>query len=440
MKESFLQQVSIIIPIANGDLSWKELLPCLKSAFGKAEILLVSEQNPLQYETSYLKWIPSPQGRAIQMNTAAKKATREILWFLHADSHFDEMAITQLARNFLNSPNALHYFHLSFHSGSFLMKLNEWGVFLRSSFLKMPFGDQGFAMKKDLFHLLYGYDENAPYGEDHHFVWKCHRFKIPLKRVRASLKTSARKYQGKWLKTTIKHLFLTYKQAWEQMKLLLIPPKKTAIACFVKTPGVSELKTRLAKSIGREKAQEFHSLSCQTLARTLKKVRGQSDSFYPYWSVAEDKARSFDIWKDFFTLSQGGGELGQRLHYSYQTLRQIYQQVLFIGADSPQLSTEIIQKALLALNSHDFVLGPAQDGGYYLFGGKLKLEYEDWLSVPYSTEKTLSVFQSILEKKGSVALLGPLTDVDTIDELKKLKEIIQHKEESSELKIFLSQF
>ena len=152
------------------------------------------------------------------MNRAAQEAHGKYLWFLHADSRFEQDAIDVLVARLSAHPEAFFYFKLKFsESQNPVVALNAHGANLRSKFLKMPFGDQGFCFSHELFLRLGGYDENAPYGEDHLLVWAARHAKVPIVELPAWIATSARKYEvNGWTRTTLKHVWLTTKQATPQ--------------------------------------------------------------------------------------------------------------------------------------------------------------------------------------------------------------------------------
>lgn len=189
----------------------------------------------------------------------------------------------------------------------------------------------------------------------------------------------------------------------------------TAIAIFVKTPFLSPVKTRLTEGIGEKKSLEFYHLSLKAVQEVVKSVE-----VIPYWAVAEEKGLTEPLWQDFKALWTGEGGLGERQHHIYETLLQNHDRVLLIGADAPQLSKNILEQAIIALDTHDFVIGPARDGGYYLFGGRISTEQKIWTSVPWSTSMTRERLESVLPKKP--AHLQMLTDVDTAGDLDYLAE------------------
>jgi GT2 family glycosyltransferase len=183
-----LENVSIIIPVHKSELYLEILLAELEPIKGQAEIIISSEGT-----------------RAKSLNQGAKKATREFLWFLHADSQVSSTNIEALQKSLKELPDALHYFVLRFDKkASFLMPLNAWGANLRSKFLGMPYGDQGLCLSKNQFELIGGYPEDVPYGEDLVLVLRAKKLGIKLNKIPSKLLTSARKYQEYgWLKVTL---------------------------------------------------------------------------------------------------------------------------------------------------------------------------------------------------------------------------------------------
>lgn len=215
-----LQQLSIIIPFAPNDAAWKALLPDLKTLPPGAEIILVAASEPEKQDAEQsrlpanMKVIASKPGRAVQMNAGARAAKNPCLWFLHADSRVDDSCLKAIDA-FDFSRKALGYFGLRFQSdGPRRMGINTLGVWFRSHFLRIPFGDQGFVIAKTCFEMLGSYREDLSSGEDHAFVWTARKKGVQLKHLKASIQTSARKYAlNGWGKTTRHHLLETWRQA-----------------------------------------------------------------------------------------------------------------------------------------------------------------------------------------------------------------------------------
>ena len=208
-------------------------------------------------------------------------------------------------------------------------------------------------------------------------------------------------------------------------------PRQGAIAIFVKTPGYSPLKTRLAESIGETLAEQFHQLSAKAVEAVVRAVALQKPVF-PFWAVAEEAALSDPLWKQFPTISQGTGDLGTRLAYVNQSLSATYDYVIFLGADAPQLPVASLATAVEYLSvitdRPRFVIGPACDGGFYLFGSQICLTQEAWLNVPYSASNTAEKLREQIQGRGDILELPILTDVDTVHELKKIKQEVSDME------------
>ena len=203
--------LSIVIPVGPNETGLDFLLKDLEQ-FVDFEVILVGTHKltPIT-KIKNLKCLVSEVGRGPQLNTGAEKCEGEFIWFLHADSRIKESAYKKLLLSLKKYPHDIHYFDLKFN-GPGKMLINEWGAKLRSDLLGMPFGDQGISLKKEIFTQVGGFKKT--FGEDHHFIWQAKLKGHKLRNTGAKIYTSARKYeQNGWLRTTLGHLILTFKQA-----------------------------------------------------------------------------------------------------------------------------------------------------------------------------------------------------------------------------------
>lgn len=211
------QQLAIIVPVGPGDRGWRELLPLLDTLLPGVPRRLVFTHGDLQARPrdARERWTESRRGRARQQNAGAAAFDCEWLWFLHADSRPDAATVTALAGFLGSGRDALGYFDLRFApDGPALMCLTEWGAARRCRWFGLPFGDQGFVIRRERFYELGGFDEGRSFGEDHALVWAARRAGLPVTRIPAALVTSARRYtQQGWWSTTLRHQWLTWKQA-----------------------------------------------------------------------------------------------------------------------------------------------------------------------------------------------------------------------------------
>ena len=201
----------------------------------------------------------------------------------------------------------------------------------------------------------------------------------------------------------------------------------TIFAIFVKTPSLSACKTRLAATIGKEKAEEFYILC-------LDAMKALADSLpYDYrWVVAEKEALYCPFWKNKQLRYAGDGDLGQRLYHTYSALRKQYEKVILVGADAPQLTKSYITEAVKALNHHPTVIGPAEDGGFTLLAGSIDIPKAVWTKTVYSTPDTLS---QLLKRMSDYHLLVPHTDVDEEKDLKALHQEISQEATKEQIHI-----
>lgn len=206
--------LAIVIPIGPGDRAWETLLPMLRDAGARQIVLAATYGDPIAHAPAGVMLVRSGAGRAAQQNAGAAATSTSWIWFLHADSCVDDVAIAQLWRFIRSGVRGIGYFDLRFHDGPRWMRLNQWGARLRSRWLGKPFGDQGFIMPSMLFFDHGGFDATIRYGEDHALVWMARRRGVPILAVGASIGTSARKYVERgWWTTTRHHLLETLRQS-----------------------------------------------------------------------------------------------------------------------------------------------------------------------------------------------------------------------------------
>ena len=193
----------------------------------------------------------------------------------------------------------------------------------------------------------------------------------------------------------------------------LLPKSKNLLLIFTRNPELGKVKTRLAKTIGDEAALDIYK---HLLNHTKQVTKNLSCDNAVYYSV---KVRENDIWNatTYQKHLQDGNDLGIRMHNAFQQAFSTgYEKVIIIGSDLPDLTSEHINEAFEKLNSNDVVMGPAEDGGYYLLGIK-KLhanifQHKDW-GTSTVRKHTLNDLQN-----ESVFLLETLNDVDVFDDIK----------------------
>lgn len=194
------------------------------------------------------------------------------------------------------------------------------------------------------------------------------------------------------------------------------------IAVFVKTPGLSPIKTRLAHEIGKEKAESFYQVCCRWTQSAIDEAAKQC-ALHPIWAVAELEGAKSPLWGSFENIYQGEGNLGERLHFVHEQLIRRFGTAIVIGADSPEMDPNVIVSAanyLLEGAQSCFVMGNTPDGGFYLFGSNRSLSKEMWTSISYSEDTTARQLRNVVSSLGTVVELPPCADVDYLEDLQNV--------------------
>lgn len=200
-----------------------------------------------------------------------------------------------------------------------------------------------------------------------------------------------------------------------------------AIAVFVKTPGLSPVKTRLAVELGRENAEAFHLASSHSVSAVVQSLSKLED-IQSYYAVAEESALDHAYWKGLPCLWQGEGGLGERMAHIYQTLLNKHDFVILVGADIPQMTAKELLKGTTWLSHNEqarLLFGPSADGGFWLFGGNCSIPQTIWTDVTYSEADTGAQFFSKIKQVGEIKTLESLRDVDEAEDLIAVRGVLQ---------------
>lgn len=195
---------------------------------------------------------------------------------------------------------------------------------------------------------------------------------------------------------------------------------KDAIGIMFRIPEFGRVKKRLAAQIGEGEAlKAYASMLHETIHKvlTLKKV-----DLYGFY---EDTTKQNIKINKIETLPQKGDNLGEKMYNAFFYLfKKGYERVALIGADSPDLPLKYIEDAFLKLNIFDLVIGPTEDGGYYLIGMKRPFEilFKD---IRWGSKDVLDETIAIAQKEGiNYFLLKQWYDIDDIDGLRKWKKLL----------------
>ena len=197
---------------------------------------------------------------------------------------------------------------------------------------------------------------------------------------------------------------------------------RAAVFIMAKTPRPGEVKTRLCPPLTPAHAAELYRCF---LRDKIQQVRSLKEAI-PAVAYAPVEGRSlFEALAPGFALvPQRGPDLGARLANGFADfLGNGYDAALAIDSDTPTLPLAFLEQALALMRtpSVDVVLGPSEDGGYYLIGLRA-LHPELFEGIPWSTSEVLAETVRRAEGKGlRVARLPEWYDVDTPGDLERLK-------------------
>ena len=182
---------------------------------------------------------------------------------------------------------------------------------------------------------------------------------------------------------------------------------------FYRNPVRGAVKTRLAATVGDEKALQIFSKLALHTQDIVAEVAVDKNVCY------SESIQEGDVWPDHYQKTvQHGADLGERMKDAFaRGFRSGYNAICIIGTDCLELTGNIVVEAFESLRHADAVIGPAQDGGYYLLGMR-KLYPEVFRNKAWSTETVCRDTIADFERLGLTFVKLPvLCDVDTEEDL-----------------------
>ena len=188
-----------------------------------------------------------------------------------------------------------------------------------------------------------------------------------------------------------------------------------ALILFIRNPEKGKVKTRLAKSLGEEQALEIYKALLGHTRKISLAVPVRRLLFYSEHINYQDEWSSVDFEK----YLQQGDDLGERMHRAFLKALRLASKAVIVGSDIAQIKPEIIQNAFAALDDHDYVIGPALDGGYYLLGMKTP-SLELFSGIEWSTSTVCEETIAIIHQNGKTcAKVASLSDIDYAEDWKQ---------------------
>jgi rSAM/selenodomain-associated transferase 1 len=203
-----------------------------------------------------------------------------------------------------------------------------------------------------------------------------------------------------------------------------VPPPSQRLLVFARLPELGKVKTRLAAEVGAERALEVY----ESMLRELIAAIGTStpdreiEVMWPPTPNATGEALRRAFGSHSLAI-QTGADLGDRLSMALSERFFFHrtEKIVVIGVDDPSLTHALIDRAFALLESCEYVLGPATDGGYYLIGCRaLAYDPSVFQGIEWSTPTVLSATLARIAELGrTVALLPEHYDIDTGADLER---------------------
>ncbi|SHG48870.1 TIGR04282 family arsenosugar biosynthesis glycosyltransferase [Flagellimonas flava] len=208
---------------------------------------------------------------------------------------------------------------------------------------------------------------------------------------------------------------------------LALKESNNLLLIFTRNPELGKCKTRLAAKVGDPSALEIYKFLLQHTVAITQNLKMDKQVYYSN-SIWED-----DIWNPatYQKKLQKGEDLGMRMMRAFQEgFHSGYEKIIIIGSDMYDLSQADLENAFDQLDKHDFVLGPAEDGGYYLLGMRT-LETSLFTGKAWGQDTVLRDTLGDLEGKNHSSL-DKRNDVDHYEDIKDIeafKPFLKHMKE-----------
>ena len=198
-----------------------------------------------------------------------------------------------------------------------------------------------------------------------------------------------------------------------------------ALAVMTKAPQAGQVKTRLVPPLTPQEAAELNKSFLRDTTSTISSatMTNLACGIAVYTPIGTESVYDDILPPDFILLPQRGDNFGERLYFAAEDLfRCGFESVCLIDSDSPTVTAKSFSRAIELLSSggDHIVLGPSDDGGYYLIGFN-KLHSELFERIDWSTDVVLNQTKQSARKIGlDVKLLTSGYDVDDAGSLRRL--------------------
>lgn len=189
---------------------------------------------------------------------------------------------------------------------------------------------------------------------------------------------------------------------------------------YAKVPRSGQVKTRIAAEIGNGRAAEIYRAMLSGFLARLRGLRRRWHVEIHFTPADQESLLVPEVPPGIQRVAQVDGDLGERLKHSFATAFTAGRDpVVIIGTDSPDLPVRFLQEALDQLASHDVVVGPAKDGGYYLIGLRAPMP-SLFDGITWSGPEVCKTTVQKVQQLGKTCYTTPeWSDVDTLADLEE---------------------
>ena len=366
-------------------------------------------------------------GRAAQMNAGAATASGDVFLFLHADTRLPTSGVDAMLREIQRSGRRWGRFDVTIAGRHPALKFVAAAMNLRSRLTGIATGDQAIFVERALFDAVGGFPAQ-PLMEDIEISKRLKRAGERPLCISKRVTTSGRRWERQGTLSTIVAMWRWRFAYWrnadparlaEQYRTAR-PTTSVTLQIFAKNPIAGTVKTRLAATIGDDGAAAVYvRLIEMTLATAVAARSGGLVDRVELWCTPDVDAPAFAAWRDRYSVplrTQTGADLGARMENALQTALHDGSRAILIGTDCPALDVSYLAHAVAALDAHDAVLGPAEDGGYVLIG--LARPVDAFAGIAWSTPDAMAMTRAKLRAERVVwQELPMLWDVDEAADL-----------------------
>ncbi len=380
----------------------------------------------------------APRGRAAQMNAGARDCDAGVLLFLHADTRLPQDAdrlIAQALDTGVDPGHSWGRFDVRIDGAHLILRVVERLMNLRSRLTGIATGDQAIFVRREVLERVGGFAD-LPLMEDIELSKRLRKLGPPAC-IKVPVTTSARRWQqhGVWPSILLMwRLRLAYFLGASPHALALRygyaprpEPAAAAFAILAKAPVAGLAKTRLLPVLGAAAAARAQRrFTLNTLQVTSQTALGP----VTLWCAPNADHRFFRAVQrttGMVCINQPQGDIGARMRHAFEQhfAHHAKGPLVLVGTDCPGLAPGHLQQAAQALEQHDVVLIPAEDGGYVLIGMRV-LVPQVFEGIAWSTPHVMAQTRDQLRRAGVSWLeLPTLWDVDEPADWQRLQALFK---------------